>query len=979
MRPRPLVWLSISVLCFVAAMYCWRLGDQWAADRAAAAHAASHSPAAGPGAKPPVVKGAFTLLTQAGNLNVPPPVARTNASPRKSYRVTNSTKTVGELAKSDKAIHLNNALLDTTKPVAASIPAHLRAKGDPGSYIVQATGPLDARFRSMLQLAGATVVGYIPNNAYLVRASSAIATSLAAQSGQVQAVLPFEPEYKLGGALLQMGVEQTPLPAQTALKLLVFADAQQATLASLQQLGVQVLAQDRSPFGSVIVVRPPADSLVALAGLPGVQYIEAAHAKAPANNLSRQLSGVAADSVVGTNYLGLTGQGIMVAVSDSGVDVTHPDLAGRVFTDSALSGTDTNGHGTHVAGTIIGNGAMSTTVSNAQGSILPPTTNQFRGMAPNATLLSLLAAPIIGPSFADDTSFGPSYSDTYLQETAARTNAFISNNSWTYSDLADRSQVGTYDLAAASYDAAVRDALPLVSGSQPVLFVFAAGDGGYGGTDGTGGTADSVESPATAKNVITVGAYESMRQITNEVHINSTNGTQIWLDQTDSTNEVTLFSSRGNVGIGIEGQYGRFKPDLIAPGAFIVSTRSSQWDELSYYGYHSVYHAADILLQPGQEYQGLFGLPDPNSTITTAVNVEVIHRRLTSPYPQQEATNTTLAPDIGILLSPDASPPGFSISGTNDLFIPGQNLPTSNPLYVCELSNPSAQGVLVDLVVDMTYQVTNDDTFGVLSNLNDGDLGKYYRYESGTSMAAAGVSGALALMLEFLQSPTHLPAPRLDNTGGPLGHSPALLKAMLINGARSVDQLYSFQVQNNINSQGWGRLSLPTSLQPGLANEGAPTNSMFLVDQDPTNSLTTGDRHNYQVSVSSDAQSQGLSSRSRWSGPTRPAIPVAGIKLVNDLDLIVTNLDSVGTPSPLVYCGNDIIGVNDYNLPWDTNTVPNINIVNNVENIFIPPPLGSNYTITVFGHRVNVNAVTAQADNIAQDYALVVSCGDGNS
>ena len=53
--------------------------------------------------------------------------------------------------------------------------------------------------------------------------------------------------------------------------------------------------------------------------------------------------------------------------------------------------------------------------------------------------------------------------------------------------------------------------------------------------------------------------------------------------------------------------------------------------------------------------------------------------------------------------------------------------------------------------------------------------------------------------------------------------------------------------------------------------------------------------------------------------------------------------------------------------------------MNNVENIYIGAPLGSNYSITVYARRVNVNAVTANTNNIVQDYALVVSSGDSGS
>ena len=137
-----------------------------------------------------------------------------------------------------------------------------------------------------------------------------------------------------------------------------------------------------------------------------------------------------------------------------------------------------------------------------------------------------------------------------LQAVPATNHALISNNSWVYDD-------STYDLAAASYDAAVRDALPLVTGSQPVLFVFAAGNDGGGDDNGGGGFPDSILSPGTAKDVITVGALEQLRNITNMVTDANGNSNAVWQAATDSGNEVAGYSSRGNVGIGTEG---RFRP-----------------------------------------------------------------------------------------------------------------------------------------------------------------------------------------------------------------------------------------------------------------------------------------------------------------------------------------------------------------------------------------------------------------------------------
>ncbi|MCA2214157.1 S8 family serine peptidase [Jidongwangia harbinensis] len=69
---------------------------------------------------------------------------------------------------------------------------------------------------------------------------------------------------------------------------------------------------------------------------------------------------------VATAWQRSTGAGVTVAVIDSGVQASHPDLAGQVLpgidlvADTSGVSTDPNGHGTHVAGTIAartGNGA----------------------------------------------------------------------------------------------------------------------------------------------------------------------------------------------------------------------------------------------------------------------------------------------------------------------------------------------------------------------------------------------------------------------------------------------------------------------------------------------------------------------------------------------------------------------------------------------------------------------------------------------
>ena len=84
--------------------------------------------------------------------------------------------------------------------------------------------------------------------------------------------------------------------------------------------------------------------------------------------------------------LGYTGQGVRIAIIDTGVSLTHSDLQGRFWDGGAEypnhgydfyshdnDPSDTHGHGTHVAGTLVGTGASGTQT----------------GVAPNAELMVL--------------------------------------------------------------------------------------------------------------------------------------------------------------------------------------------------------------------------------------------------------------------------------------------------------------------------------------------------------------------------------------------------------------------------------------------------------------------------------------------------------------------------------------------------------------------------------------------------------------
>jgi len=913
-------WFLVSLALFAGAWMFWQWGEQ---KRAAGVTAPAQA------LKPAKLVPESSPATNAAPKSAPVSESKPAATldKRYPYRLANTQAGIGQLMRNDRAILLRNALIDTGIGTELPIPAHLRIEGDAGAYIVQARGAINDAFRQNLRKAGAVPVSYIPNNAFLVQANAAAAKQLAA-AGDVQAVLPYEPYYKLDQELLKLAVEQQPLPDDAVLNLVLFPDKRDEALPVLEKIGAKILREERTPFGPSVLVQAPADSLGPLARWPAVQIIEKAHRRQTANDLARVRLGVADSPTNTVNYMGLTGAGVLVNINDSGVDASHPDLAGRVVGDAFADLQDDNGHGTHVAGSILGNGSMSGTVRFAKGSV---TNANFRGMAPGARAFVMTANPTFGP-----------VSDVYLQETAAKTNALISNNSWFYLQASD------YTMAAASYDAAVRDALPGVPGEQPVTFVFCAGNGGGGGDDGLSGASGTVLAPGTAKNVITVGAIEQPREITNIVEYTDIFGqwhtNQIWLGMTDNEQQVAGMSGRGNVAPGIEGEFGRFKPDLVAPGTFVVSCRSSGWQDDTNRSASSVSIFRDLTIPAHTTNHYSIYVPPTSQRLTIRV----------LPNANSPASMFLL------IVAQRGAPPGSTTNETLFTSVNTLSIPVSPPAdtWYYDVANPGNSAVSFDLLVSTSVALDPGTIPIEMAKLND-DLGPYYRYESGTSMSAAFVSGLLALMQEYF-----------GQRG--MTNSPALMKALLINGARAIGYQYDFQTKTPINHQGWGLPTLTNCL---------PLNFSGVIDQSTNRVLATGDRHTFLVTLDEAAKTQPLRITLVWTDP--PGNPIASLKLVNDLDLIVTNL-STGE----VYFGNNFEAGAQFSVPTPTNLLASSNallnfsgndMVNNVENVFIREPGEGPFSVTVFGRRVNVNAVTANWGSTGQDYALVVSSGNGTN
>jgi serine protease AprX len=274
------------------------------------------------------------------------------------------------------------------------------------------------------------------------------------------------------------------------------------------------------------------------------------------------------------------GNAQIVAVADTGIDDTHPDFAGRIVAKVARGRandtSDPAGHGTHVAGSILGDGSASN--------------GQYKGIAPKANLFfqSLLDAN------GDLGGLPLDLNDLF--DEAYQGGARIHNNSW------GANTPSLYTINSEEVDEFVRK-------NPDMLIVVAAGNAGTAANPrkATTGFVDwlSIGSPASCKNALTVGASRSDR--TNGP-LSATTWGQGWpaaFPQPPISNEtisgdpnsLAAFSSRGPC------DDRRIKPDVVAPGTEIASTKSSLAPIANFWG--------PVQINPQYAYDGGTSMATP--------------------------------------------------------------------------------------------------------------------------------------------------------------------------------------------------------------------------------------------------------------------------------------------------------------------------------------------------------------------------------
>ena len=279
------------------------------------------------------------------------------------------------------------------------------------------------------------------------------------------------------------------------------------------------------------------------------------------NDNARTLTGIDTFTPEPAIQLEYNGDGQVVGVADTGIDDTHPDLATQMAHTPTAWGrpnnyTDTSGHGTHVAGSIVGTGS-------ASGGAL-------KGLAPGAKLFfqsimdskENLALPLLLQTL---------YQEAY--DKGVR----IHNNSW------GSSTASKYTVNSVEVD-------DFVWQHKDMLLVFSAGNDGnaFKPVNAPVGFPDflSIGSPASAKNVLTVGASRSTR--TAGGYAKYKYGV-VWpgsfpdppMSQENvsgDSNALAGFSSRGPC------DDLRVKPDLVAPGTDIASAKASTAPASKFWG-----------------------------------------------------------------------------------------------------------------------------------------------------------------------------------------------------------------------------------------------------------------------------------------------------------------------------------------------------------------------------------------------------------
>ena len=514
-------------------------------------------------------------------------------------------------------------LIETQGSTNLAAIGHTNTSNNP-YYILQFDGTAESISIEQIERLGAEVVGYIPDNALLIHVDPDDLAKVQSVP-TVRWIGPYQADYKVSSSINEATNRLAETNATITATIVAFPnesidDIQQ----SLEQSGISIAQATETDLGPVFRVQARPNMLNSVAANPAIQWIEPYFEPELANAEGRRIMNV--ESVwESERYFG---EGQIVAVSDSGLSVEgnlNADFEGRLkraFPPSEMNltsaecrtkttWTDLNGHGTHVAGSVLGNGRNSgSDPANKQYA------NSFAGTAPESELvfMSLNTDGSTGIQCVDDNAdfIAKGY------EEGAR----ISSNSWggPSGGNAQQPEYGGYTFSSNIVD-------NYIWNNKDYLVLFAAGNAGPG--------PDTIGAPGTAKNVLTVGASENNRPDVGQLP----DGRNL----ADDPDTLASFSSRGPT------DDGRIKPDVVAPGTFILSVRAAQAPDGSFwrnFDEHYAYTGGTSMATPltagsaalVREWSGKErGLANPSAAMMKALIIHGAAQMPGAPSPDTES------------------------------------------------------------------------------------------------------------------------------------------------------------------------------------------------------------------------------------------------------------------------------------------------------------------------------------------------------